>query len=94
MFQWKRSELEGVVFPVWTNAVAAVLIIVSVAFIPIMAVHHVIKKGGVKVSLISLLSVNLNSLSRPPVNRQVTGDRFLMRIVKVQGMKKEGILKV
>jgi len=48
MFQWKRSELEGVVFPAWTNAVAAVLIIVSIAFIPIMAIHHVIKKGGVK----------------------------------------------
>ena len=76
MFQWKRSELEGVVFPAWTNAVAAVLIIVSVAFIPIMAVHHVIKKGGVKVSLISLLSVNLNSVYRPPVNQLPTGDRF------------------
>ena len=76
MFQWKRSELEGIVFPAWTNAVAAVLIIVSVAFIPIMAVHHVIKKGGVKVSLISLLSVYLNSLSRPPVNQLPTGDRF------------------
>ena len=51
MFQWKRSELDGVVFPQWTNAVAAVLIIISIAFIPIMAIHHVVKKGGVKVSL-------------------------------------------
>jgi len=48
MFQWKRSELDGVVFPQWTNAVAAVLIIISIAFIPIMAIHHVVKKGGVK----------------------------------------------
>lgn len=94
MFQWKRSELEGVVFPAWTNAVAAVLIIVSIAFIPIMAIHHVIKKGGVKVSLISLLSVNLNSLSRPPVNRLVTGDHFWMKIVLAQGMKKEEVSKV
>ena len=51
MFQWKRSELDGIVFPAWTNAIAAVLIIISVAFIPIMAIHHVTKKGGVKVSL-------------------------------------------
>lgn len=48
MFQWKRSELDGIVFPAWTNAIAAVLIIISIAFIPIMAIHHVIKKGGVK----------------------------------------------
>jgi len=44
IFQWKRSELDGVMFPQWTNAVAAVLIVISIIFIPAMAVHHCVKK--------------------------------------------------
>ena len=50
MASWKRSSLDGVVFPAWTNAIALVLIFSSILFIPGMAIHHIVKKGGIKVS--------------------------------------------
>ena len=49
MASWKRSSLDGVVFPAWTNAIALVLIFSSILFIPGMAIHHIVKKGGIKV---------------------------------------------
>ena len=51
MASWKRSSLDGVVFPAWTNAIALVLIFSSILFIPGMAIHHIVKKGGIKVSI-------------------------------------------
>lgn len=48
MASWKRSSLDGVVFPAWTNAIALVLIFSSILFIPGMAIHHIVKKGGIK----------------------------------------------
>ena len=46
---WKRSSLNGQIFPAWTNAVAIVLILSSIIFIPAMALHHINKKGSIKV---------------------------------------------
>ena len=56
MASWKRSSLDGVVFPAWTNAIALVLIFSSILFIPGMAIHHIVKKGGIKVSFFFIFS--------------------------------------
>ncbi|CBY35674.1 unnamed protein product [Oikopleura dioica] len=45
---WKVSTLGNYVYPNWTNYPAVGLILFSVLFIPLMAIHHVIKKGSIK----------------------------------------------
>jgi solute carrier family 6 amino acid transporter-like protein 5/7/9/14 len=45
---WKTSTLDEYVFPFWSNAIAAVLILSSCVCLPALAVHHVIKKGSIK----------------------------------------------
>lgn len=46
---WKTSTLDNYVFPPWTNAIAILLICSSCIWLPALAVHHVLKKGSIKV---------------------------------------------
>merc|ERR1712227_66264 len=45
---WKTSTLDAYVFPAWSNAIAAVLILSSCVCLPALAVHHICKKGSIQ----------------------------------------------
>ena len=84
---WKRSKLNGEIFPAWTNAVAVVLIFSSIIFIPAMALHHIHKKGSVKVSHINVLYFRKQTMFRTPVSLHLTGVHIYPRTEKIHDMK-------
>ena len=103
MASWKRSSLDGVVFPAWTNAIALVLIFSSILFIPGMAIHHIVKKGGIKVSFFSFFHMWVESFTpthsdlggnpqyhyyfRPHASQQHIGVHYYQKIVWELDMK-------